>query len=109
MAVLRRFSTSRSGSNFDQRTVELVWQKATVVPGVDARVRRKDRCGAWIDRAAYGQTSHHGTGWEIDHICPVSQGGSDDLNNLQPLQWENNRCKSDNYPAASFCAVSAAR
>jgi 5-methylcytosine-specific restriction endonuclease McrA len=37
-------------------------------------------------------------GWEIDHIVPVSLGGSDDLDNLQPLWWKNNRRKGDNYP-----------
>jgi hypothetical protein len=29
---------------------------------------------------------------------PVSKDGADDLGNLQPLQWENNRYKSDNWP-----------
>jgi len=37
-------------------------------------------------------------GWEIDHIRPVSKGGSDRLDNLQPLYWENNRRKGDTYP-----------
>jgi len=35
---------------------------------------------------------------EIDHIKPVSLGGTDDLRNLQPLHWRNNRYKGDNYP-----------
>ncbi len=68
-----------------------------------------DRCGALIDRYAYGQTTPNGTGWEIDHIIPVSKGGTDDLLNLQPLQWQNNRSKGDNYPPGDFCAVAAAR
>ena len=37
-------------------------------------------------------------GWEIDHIIPRSQGGSDDLSNLQPLYWINNREKCEEYP-----------
>jgi 5-methylcytosine-specific restriction endonuclease McrA len=45
----------------------------------------------------YGITdSKHG--WEVDHIIPVSKGGTDDLSNLQPLQWDNNRKKGDTYP-----------
>ena len=27
--------------------------------------------------------------------CQNTKGGSDDISNLQPLQWENNRAKSD--------------
>ena len=35
---------------------------------------------------------------EIDHIVPVSKGGTDSSRNLQALQWEENRKKSDTYP-----------
>ncbi|MCF8239512.1 MAG: HNH endonuclease [Saprospiraceae bacterium] len=34
-------------------------------------------------------------GWEIDHIRAVSNGGNDDLENLQPLHWRNNAAKWD--------------
>ena len=45
-----------------------------------------------IKRGKYGdRTSDYG--WEIDHTKPVSEGGSDDLSNLRPLQWENNATK----------------
>jgi len=107
MNNFRNPNTNRGGSRFDEATKVAVWNKATIISGVDPRVRRKDVCGAWIDWAKYGDTSHHGTGLEIDHIQPVAEDGTDDLVNLQPLQWENNRSKGDDYPARAFCAVAA--
>lgn len=109
-APLRRSSTTRSGAAFDQRTIYAVWNRATIVPGVNPAVRRKDECGAWIDLSQYGTTTQNGTGWEIDHIVPVSVGGSDELANLQPLHWQNNRRKGDGYPTipSLYCAVTAA-
>jgi hypothetical protein len=65
---------------------------------VDKNKKRKDACGAWIEWPKYGETTNGGTGWEIDQVKPVAKGGTDDLSNLQPLQWENNRHKGDNYP-----------
>jgi 5-methylcytosine-specific restriction endonuclease McrA len=46
-----------------------------------------------MQRMKHGQTVEYG--WEVDHIIPVSRGGGDELPNLQPLQWENNRQKAD--------------
>ena len=72
--------------------VEKVWQKGTSVAGNDPKDWRRDQCGAWIGRAQYGNRNSQ-YGWEVDHIKPVSEGGSDDLSNLRPLQWENNAAK----------------
>jgi HNH endonuclease len=105
MKAFRNPSTDRNGSQFSEATKTAVWNKAAVIPGVDPRLRRKDVCGAWIDWLRYGETDRNGTGWEIDHIRPVARNGTDDLSNLQPLQWENNRSKGDDYPASGFCAV----
>ena len=35
------------------------------------------------------------------------KGGNDGLSNLQPLQWQNNRAKSDNGPGQWTCAAVA--
>ena len=75
-------------------TINRVWQKGSIVFGVDPDVWRKDECTVWIGRNNYGQADRDlGCGWEIDHIKPVSEAGGDELSNLRPLQWRNNRGK----------------
>ena len=92
--MARKFNTTKDSSSFDESTIEDVWKKGEIelrYPGF-----RKDKCGASMQRSKYGKTEQFG--WEVDHIKPVSRGGTDDLFNLQPLQWENNRQKGDDYP-----------
>jgi len=36
----------------------------------------------------------------------ASKGGSDNLSNLQPLQWENNRNKGDST-SGNYCKIAA--
>lgn len=91
----RRYGTTRLGSDFPLDTIEAVWRKGKVVPGKDSTKIRKDVCGAFIHRDLYGDTTENGNGWEIDHIKASSVGGTDELANLQPLQWQNNRAKGD--------------
>jgi len=107
--MARNYNTDRNGYSFSEETKRLVWNKSQTVPGYDSNKIRKDHCDAWINWDKYGETTENGNGWEIDHIKPISRGGGDELSNLQSLQWQNNRKKSDDYPASNYCIVSASK
>ena len=94
--MIRKIGTNLNGSTFDSAAIEAVWNKAFPVVDIDESKKRKDICGAWIERNQYGTTNQ--TGWEIDHIKPVASNGTDAIDNLQPLQWGNNRNKGDSWP-----------
>ena len=84
---------------FTETTKLQVWNKAKIVANNDPKIWRQDFAGAWIKYDDYGKcTNDTGYSWEIDHIKPQSKGGSDNLSNLQPMQWCNNRTKGDDYP-----------
>lgn len=85
---------NRSGKPFDETIIEAVWEKARV--SAAHRPLRIDAFGSVIWREAYGNINSK-LGWEIDHIKPVTEGGGDELENLQPLQWQNNRRKGDTF------------
>lgn len=95
---MREPNTNNSGKAWTRVEIDAVWQKAKTITGYDPDLIRQDACNTWIYYDEFGTTVKDGVGWEIDHIRPVSQSGNDDLSNLQPLQWENNRHKADDWP-----------
>ncbi len=76
-----------------KRQIEDVWERATKPRGKNPDVWRKDSKGNLIRKGSYGTTGEYG--WEIDHKNPRAKGGTDHGRNLQALQWEANRKKSD--------------
>jgi len=74
-----------------------VWAKGEAAMGYNPIFYRRDAFGAWMQYSAHGNMSSH-FGWEISHIKPVAEGGTDELSNLQPLQWRNNHHQSDPRP-----------
>ncbi len=71
-----------------------VWAKGKISDGYNGNFYRRDIYGSWMQYSAHGETLSH-FGWEIVHIQPLEAGGTDDLANLQPLQWQNARKKPD--------------
>ena len=76
--------------------IENAWENAKKIPGKNSDLYRKDAYGNTIYKPSYGKEST--MGWELDHKFPKAKGGSDSPRNIQAIQWEENRKKSDKYP-----------
>ncbi|MBF2754999.1 MAG: HNH endonuclease, partial [Gammaproteobacteria bacterium AqS3] len=95
--MARDRNTDRYGSRFGKAKVDAVWEKGRAIRGYDPDKWRCDMCGKVMKHSEYGNTNSE-YGWELDHIVPVSRGGSDELSNLQPLHWKTNREKAEQFP-----------
>lgn len=88
---------------FTDEQIQRVWEKGREVEGYNKDKYRQDACGAWMEKNKYGDTSSP-FGWEIDHIKPKAllegqpEDKVDNIDNLRPLQWSNNRAKGDDFP-----------
>jgi 5-methylcytosine-specific restriction endonuclease McrA len=87
-------------------TKDNVWEKGHTVPNFDESKYRKDDAGAWILYSDYGNTDSI-YGWEIDHITSIDHNGENNLSNVRPLQWKNNRAKNSGRLTKSKWAVTA--
>jgi 5-methylcytosine-specific restriction endonuclease McrA len=80
----------------DEKTKRAVWNRSSPIPDYPADKWGRDICGHAMKYSDHGKEGDYG--WEIDHIKPSSKGGSDFLDNLQPLWWKHNRQKGYTYP-----------
>lgn len=94
--MARQPNTDRNGNSFSQDTIRAVWDKGIYTNSYNHPPDqfRRDKCGELIEYRFYGNRDST-NGWEVDHINPVANGGTDDLSNLQPLYWLNNARKAD--------------
>jgi HNH endonuclease len=94
---LRRMSYVYPLLEASEQTKLAVWAKGHIIPNFDSAIWRRDICGTAMKYSEHGNTDST-YGWEIDHIQPEALDGLTVLNNLQPLNWKNNRAKGDTYP-----------
>ena len=74
---------------FNEQWVLAVWAKGEIIPYRQPDEWRRDDFGNLILFDDYGNRDSI-YGWEIDHIVPLAQGGSNHLSNLRPLYWKAN-------------------
>lgn len=82
-------------SNFSKERLDQIWDKGKVIPGKNPDLYRTDKFGNTMYKPSYGLYSP--MGWNVDHSKPQAEGGTDHLNNLQPMNSKANSSKSDKY------------
>lgn len=92
--ITRRHNTDKNEDPWKLEIVKAVWDKAKDREGYSKEEWRMDLCGKHIKWDELGNRSSN-YGWEIDHIDPVTNGGGDNLENLQALFWKHNLAKAD--------------
>lgn len=94
--VCRRRGTDRGGCDFGLGVRDAVWYRTPTAGDEDPRQFRRDALGNLLRYEEFEKRTEHG--WEIDHVRPVSRGGTDALENLQALHWRANRDKAEAWP-----------
>lgn len=63
--------------------LDIIWQKAKIIPTEDPDVIRVDEYGNMIKKDAFGKFSP--MGWTVLPLNPTIKGNSETLENLKPV------------------------
>ncbi|MDD3627866.1 MAG: hypothetical protein PHV06_11185 [bacterium] len=73
---------------YSEEVIRTVWEKGEETPWREPEVCLKDICGAIIFKDHY-MNKESDYGWVIGYIVLPDEGGSDSIENLQPIPREN--------------------
>ena len=85
-------NTIEDANTWSQNQIEQVWKKGIKIPHFSPDCWKIDIGGVFIKYSEFGNKNSE-FGWEIDPIISVSNGGNDNIENLQPLNWINKLVK----------------
>lgn len=91
IAILIAFTFSHAQSTYTVGSTEYVYGDYYSTTGKPKVVRSAANKKDFLTSLGYDNTPY---GYEIDHIVPLSQGGSDDPSNMQLLTVEQHRAKT---------------
>ena len=66
--------------------IESIWRKARFMLHKHSKSHRKDAFGNSIHFDRYGDRDSP-FGWEVGHIIPIAEGGTNSYSNLRPVHW----------------------
>lgn len=91
-------------TKWTEQQIKEVWEKAEVILGFNKDLYRKDYAGAWMFYSAFIADSEGSTfnvpsySWTITNNKPVTHKGTNDIENLSPMNIINAVAKGQSYP-----------
>lgn len=82
-------------AKYSKEKLDKIFYKGKPIKGKNPETHRSDIYGNIMFKNSYGKNSS--MAWDVDHSKPVSKGGTNHLNNLQPLNPTANKKKSNKY------------